>query len=214
VSAKLTLEICINNGVSNSRLTAVGRQATAADTIHRPVSRLFFFFLPTFDEKTTELHLNTEKLTETVLHLNLGHFVWFVCVCVCVCSFVLFYVSPLMRQLQNKPEAPSPGLEADGQTPKLLRLKLLAFDLEVYFLFFIHFILFYFSFFSSFTYFLFLFLSLFLLFFIFNPLSVSHAFSPCGSLVTCLILFISLKLFLFVSLVFFSYLIICFSLFL
>jgi hypothetical protein len=72
VSAKLTPEICINNTSSNSRLTAAGRQATAADTIHRTVSRLFFFSLsPSFDEKTTELHLHAEKLTVTVLHLNL-----------------------------------------------------------------------------------------------------------------------------------------------
>jgi hypothetical protein len=99
VSVKLTLEICINNISSNSRLTAAGRQATAADTIHRTVSRHFFFSfsLPIFDEKTTELHLHAEKLTETVLHLNLGHFVGFFC----VCSFVLLYASPLMRQLQN-----------------------------------------------------------------------------------------------------------------
>jgi hypothetical protein len=76
VSAKLTPKICINNASSNSRLTAAGRQATAADTILRAVSRrFFFFFLPTFDETTTELHLHAEKLTETVLHLNLGHFV-------------------------------------------------------------------------------------------------------------------------------------------
>jgi hypothetical protein len=85
VSAKLTPEICINNTSSNSRLTAAGRQATAADTILRTVSRLFFFplFLPTFDERTTELHLQAEKLTETVLHLNLGHLVgFFLCGCV------------------------------------------------------------------------------------------------------------------------------------
>jgi hypothetical protein len=44
VTAKLTPEICINNASSNSRLTAAGRQATAADTIHRTVSRLFFSF--------------------------------------------------------------------------------------------------------------------------------------------------------------------------
>jgi hypothetical protein len=75
VSVKLTPEICINNASSNSRLTAVDRQATAADTILRPVSRLFFFSLSTFDEKTTDLYLHAEKLTETVLHLNLGHFV-------------------------------------------------------------------------------------------------------------------------------------------
>jgi hypothetical protein len=93
VSAKLTPEICINNAASNSRLTATGRQDTAADAIHRTVrtvSRLFSFFPflpPTFDETTTELHLHAEKLTETVLHLNLGHFVGFF---VLFCA-VLFY---------------------------------------------------------------------------------------------------------------------------
>jgi hypothetical protein len=97
VSAKLTPEICINNASSNSKLTAMGRQATAADTIDRIVSRLFFS-LPTFDEKTTKLHLHAEKLTETVLHLNLGKFVGFF---FALCSFVLFYFSPLMRQLQS-----------------------------------------------------------------------------------------------------------------
>jgi hypothetical protein len=45
VSAKLTPEICINNASSNSRLTAVGRKATAADSIHKTVSRLLFFSL-------------------------------------------------------------------------------------------------------------------------------------------------------------------------
>jgi hypothetical protein len=66
VSVKLTPEICINNASSNSRLTTTGRQATATDTIHRTVSKLFFFFfsLPTFDEKTTKLHLHAEKFTE------------------------------------------------------------------------------------------------------------------------------------------------------
>jgi hypothetical protein len=68
MSDKLTPEICINNASSNSRLTAAGRQATAADTILRTVSGLFFFpSLPTFDERTTELHLQAEKHTETVL---------------------------------------------------------------------------------------------------------------------------------------------------
>jgi hypothetical protein len=76
VSVKLTPEIYINKASSNSRLTAAGRQATAADTIHRTVSRLFFFLF-SFDETTTKLHLHAEKLAETVLHLNLGHFVVF-----------------------------------------------------------------------------------------------------------------------------------------
>jgi hypothetical protein len=46
VSAKLTPEVCINNASSNSRVTAMGRQATAADTILRTVSRLFFSLSP------------------------------------------------------------------------------------------------------------------------------------------------------------------------
>jgi hypothetical protein len=45
ISAKITPEISINNSSSNSRLTAAGRQATAADTILRTVSKLFFFFV-------------------------------------------------------------------------------------------------------------------------------------------------------------------------
>jgi hypothetical protein len=122
VSAKLTPEICINNASSNGRLTAVGRWATAADTILRTVSRLFFF-LSFFDETTTKLHLHAEKLTESVLHLNLGHFVVFSLFCVVLFGLVWFF-SPLMRQQQNYSETPSPGLEAEGLTPKLLRLKL------------------------------------------------------------------------------------------
>jgi hypothetical protein len=95
VSVKLTPEICINKASRNSRLTAAGRQAIASDTIHRTVSRLFFFLLSSFDETTTKLHLHAEKLTETVLHLNLGHFVVFLFhfVWFCFCFF-----SPLMRQ--------------------------------------------------------------------------------------------------------------------
>jgi hypothetical protein len=97
VSAKFTPEICINNA-SSYRLRAAGRQATVADTTLRTVSRLFFFSLLTFDEKTTELHLHAEKLIETVLHFTWDTlWVFFVC----VSGFVLFFVTPLMRQLQN-----------------------------------------------------------------------------------------------------------------
>jgi hypothetical protein len=78
VSAKLTPEICINKASNYSRLTAAGRLATATDSHSQNcLQTLFFFTLPTFDEKTTELHLHAEKLTKTVLHLNLGHFVGF-----------------------------------------------------------------------------------------------------------------------------------------
>jgi hypothetical protein len=99
VSAKITPEIGINKASSNSRLTAAGGKPQPWIDIHTPVSRLFFFSLPAFDEKTTELCLHGEKPTETVLNLNLGHFVAF-CLFV-LCSFGLFYFSPLMRQLQN-----------------------------------------------------------------------------------------------------------------
>jgi hypothetical protein len=51
--------------------------------IHKAVSRLsLFFFFSSFDETMTELGVEAEGLTETVLHLNLGFFVLF-------CFFVL-----------------------------------------------------------------------------------------------------------------------------
>jgi hypothetical protein len=87
VNAKLTSEICIKKASSNSRLTAVGRQATATDSYSQTCLQTVFFSLPTCDEKTTELHLHAEKLTEIVLHLNLGHFVGFFF----LFSVVLFY---------------------------------------------------------------------------------------------------------------------------
>jgi hypothetical protein len=49
----------------------------------------FLFSLPTFDETTAKLRLYAEKLTETVLHLNLGHFVGFL-LFVRFC-FILFF---------------------------------------------------------------------------------------------------------------------------
>jgi hypothetical protein len=97
VSAKLTPEICINNSASNSRLTAAGRQAIATDS-HSQNCLQTFFFLSSFDETTTELHLHAEKLTETVLHLYLGNFVvFFLFVCL-VCFGLVWFFSPLMRQ--------------------------------------------------------------------------------------------------------------------
>jgi hypothetical protein len=117
VSVKLTPEICISKASSNSRLTAADRWAAASDRHHKTFSRLLFL-LPTFDEKTTKLHLHAEKLTETVLDLNLGHFVVFFC-------FVLFSFFHLwLDNSRTTSETPSPGLETEGLTPKLLRLKL------------------------------------------------------------------------------------------
>jgi hypothetical protein len=96
VSAKLTPEICINNADSNSRLTAAGRQATASDSRSQNCLQTLFFH-PSFDETTTEVHLHAEKLTETVLHLNLGHFVVFFLFGLVWFGLVCFF-SPLMRQ--------------------------------------------------------------------------------------------------------------------
>jgi hypothetical protein len=113
VSVKLTPEICINKASSNSRLTAAGRRATASYSHSQNcLQTLFFFPLPSFDETTIELQLHVEKLTETVLHLNLGHFVVFFKFCVVLLG--LFFFSPLMRHDRTTAETPSPGLEAEG----------------------------------------------------------------------------------------------------
>jgi hypothetical protein len=80
-------------------------------------------FFSSFDETVTELGLEAEGLTETVLHLNWGF------ICFDVLGFlgflvVCFVFSPLKRQQQNFFQTPTPGLEDEGLTPKLLRLKL------------------------------------------------------------------------------------------
>jgi hypothetical protein len=162
VSAKLTLEICINNASSNSRLTAAGRQDTAADTIHRPVSRLFFFLLfslPLMREQPnyTCILKNLLKLYCTRTWDSLWGFFLF--------SVVLFYfVFSSIFTLwwdnhRTTSEAPSPGLEAEGRTPKLLRLKLYCIWTWRFFIF-------------LFTY-LFSFLFIYFLFFLFSILSLS-----------------------------------------
>jgi hypothetical protein len=92
---KLTPEICINKASSNSRLTAVGRQATASDSHSQNCLQTLFFFLSSFDETTTELHLHAEKLTETIA-FELGT----PCSVFCFVLFCWFF-SPLMRQQQN-----------------------------------------------------------------------------------------------------------------
>jgi hypothetical protein len=135
VSAKLTPEICINNAASNSRLTTAGRWDTVAETILRTVSRLFFFSLPTSDEKTIKLHLHAEKLTETVLHLNLGHLVGFFFVWVCVVLF--YFMCPLWwDNYTTTSEAPSPGLDTEMDTKIIKTETSLHLNLEVFFFYF------------------------------------------------------------------------------
>jgi hypothetical protein len=76
------LRSAINKASSNSWLTVVGRWATASDRHSQSCLQTLFFFLFSFDETTTELQPHAKRLTETVLHLNLGYFVvfyFFVC---------------------------------------------------------------------------------------------------------------------------------------
>jgi hypothetical protein len=137
--------------------------------IHRPVSRLFFSF-PTFDDKTTKLHLHAEKLTGTVLHLNLGHFVGFFVVLVFVlCSFVLLYVSPLMRQLQNNIWGTISRIGGWGTNTKIIKTVIsLHLNLEFFFLMYIF----------SFIYLFFIFILIFLFIFYFqSSLCLSNAFA-------------------------------------
>jgi hypothetical protein len=151
--------------------------------IHRPVSRLFFFslFLPLMRKQPiyTCMLKNLLKL----------YCIWtwdtlWVFLLLLFCAVLFYLMFPLWwDNYWTTYEAPSPELETEGWTPKLLILKLhciWTWRFLLLFLFFIYFLLFYFLFilfyiyiFLSFTYFLFLFLSSFFLFFISNPLSVS-----------------------------------------
>jgi hypothetical protein len=153
VSVKLTPEICINKTSSNSRLTAAGRWPTASGS-HSQNCLQSLFFLPTFDETTTELHPHAEKHMETVLYLNLGHFVGFFCFV--LFGFILFCLvfSPLMSQWQNYFWDTISRTGGWGTDIKIIKTEtLLHLNLEIFF---------------SFIYFYFYFL-----FLIFNPLSVS-----------------------------------------
>jgi hypothetical protein len=182
VSAKLTPEICINNASSNSRLTAAGRQATATDSHSQTcLQALFFFSLPTFDEKATELHLHAEKLTETVLHLNLGHLVGFFFLFVQFCSTLClsFYETTTEQHLRHHLQ--DWRLRDDT---KIIKTEIsLHLNLEVFIFYFLFcFIKFYYIYiFLSFIYF-FIFILIFTLFIFYfqSSLCLSNAFSAYG----------------------------------
>jgi hypothetical protein len=181
VSVKLTPEICINKASSNSRLTAVGRWATASDSHSQNCLQTLSFFLFSFDETTIELYLHAEKLTETVLHLNLGHFVGFFFVLCCFVWFGLVWVfSPMMKQWQNYFWDTISRIVGWRTNNKIIKTQTsLHLNLENFF---------------PFIYFLFL--------FFFYPLCLSNACSAYGWLVHYLSLYISLKLFCFFVLFF------------
>jgi hypothetical protein len=92
------------------------------------------------------------------LHLNLGHFVGFVL----VCAVLVYFIFPLWwDNYRTASEAPSPGLEAEGWTPKL------HLNLEIFFLFFTLFLKIY-----IYIY-IFIYLFLVFIFFLFSILSLS-----------------------------------------
>jgi hypothetical protein len=193
VSAKLTQEICINKASSNSRLTAVGRQATATDSHSQScLQALFFSFLSPYlwwdNNWTTPA---SRKTYWNCIAFELGTLCWVLFV---LCDFVLFCFSPLMRQINIWGTISWIG--GWGMNTKWLRLKFYCIWTWKYlYIFFFHNFYFDFYFFT----------------FYFQPsLCLSNAFSAYGWLVHCLYLFISLKLFLFVSLFCFFYLFICF----
>jgi hypothetical protein len=169
VSAKLSPEICINKA----------SQATAADTILRTVSRLFFFLL-------FSLPLMREQPNYTCMLKNLLKLycirtwdTWwgFVCVCVCVCVVLFYFMRPLWwDNYRTMSEAPSQGLETETDTQIIKTETSLHLNLEVFFFFkYLLFISFYFIFIYRYFFHLliFYFYSYLFLFFIFNPLSVS-----------------------------------------
>jgi hypothetical protein len=164
--------------------------------IHRPVSRLLFSSLPTFDEKTNKLHLHAEKLTETVLHLNLGH-VGFLC----LCAVLFYFMHPLWwDNYRTTSEASYPGLEAETDT-KIIKTK----HHCIWTLFSIfHFVLFYlYIYFLFYLFFIFILIFILFIFYFQSSLCLSNVFSAYSWLVHCFSLFISLKLFLFLCFVFY-----------
>jgi hypothetical protein len=129
VSAKLTPEICINNTSSNSRLTAVGRQVTAADTIHRTVSRLFFFLffsLPLMREqlKYTCMLKNLLKLYGIRTWDTWWVFLYVFCFCFCFVQFCSTLCVPFDETTTEQYLRHHLQDWRLRQTPKLLRLKL------------------------------------------------------------------------------------------
>jgi hypothetical protein len=138
VSAKLTPEICINNASSNSRLTAVGRQATAIDSNSQTcLQTLFFLSLYLWWDKnwTTPACWKTYWNCIAFELGTLGGLFF-------LCSFFLVYGSPLMRQLQNNIWGAISRVAGWGTNTKIIKNEIsLHLNLEV---FIFYFVLFYF----------------------------------------------------------------------
>jgi hypothetical protein len=181
VSVKPTPEICINKASSNSRLTALGRWATASDS-HSQNCLQTLFFSPYL---WWDNNLTTPACWKTYWNCIASELGTLCCVLV----FLLVWFFPFWWDNdRTTSKTPSPEFEAEGLTPKLLRLKLYCIWTCR-------------------------FLKIFILF-IFYSLCLYNACLAYCWLVHYLSLYISLTWFFFVSFVFFKLLFTCLFLFL
>jgi hypothetical protein len=178
------------------------QQATAADSHSQICLQTLFFLSPYLWWENNRTTCAWWKTYWHCIAFELGTLCgFFILLFVLFCAVLFYFIFPhWWENYRTTPEPPSPGLEAEGQTTKLLRLKLYCiWTWRFLYIFFIY---------LFFTFILFI-------FYIQSSLHLSNAFSAYSWLVHCLSLLISLKLFLFVSLFCFVFLlVICFSLFL
>jgi hypothetical protein len=124
VSVRLTPEICINKVSSNSRLTAAGKWATASDSHSQNCLQALYFSLFLWGDNNGPTPASW-KTYWNFMAFELGTicgFSFFVCYFALFCVFGFFPL--LWDNDRTTSETPSPGSEAKGLTPKLLRLKL------------------------------------------------------------------------------------------
>jgi hypothetical protein len=207
VSAKLTPEICINNATSNSRLTAVGGQATATDSHSQTGLQTLFFLSPYLWWENNWATPACWKTYWNCIAFEHGTLCGVLVLFPFLCGFVLFYVTPLMRQLQNNIWDTVSRIGGWGMNTKIIKTETsVHLNLEVcsfYILFYI-----YIHFFFHLHLYFYSYLTLF--YFLFSPsLCLSNAFSAYGWLVhyPCLylwnffvcffVLFFSTRLFVF-----------------
>jgi hypothetical protein len=176
MSFKLTPEICINKASSNSRLTAAGRWATASDSHSQNCLQTFSFSLSLMRQPVNYACMlkNLLKLY-CILTWDTLWCLFLVNVCLVWFGFFPFW----WDNDRTTSQTPSPVLEAEDLTSKLLRLKHYCIWTWRFFYFFIFYFYYYF-------YFLFYFVSQ-------STLYLSNACSAYCWLVHYISLFIPLK---------------------
>jgi hypothetical protein len=184
VSVKL--RTAISKASSNSWLTAAGRWASASDRHSQSCLQTFFSFFLFLWCDNNRTRIGSWKIK---FNLNLGFLFCFCCFVVCFFYFVFWFFPLWWDNDRTTSETLSPGLEAEGLTPKLLRLKLYCiWTLGFFFLILClsnacsayHWLVHYLSLFISLAFFLLLFFQLlvfpfFFTFFTFSLLSPFHS---------------------------------------